>query len=97
MEIQIQKLKKHGVEISVYDPDINLSTMIGSNLNYLKMQIPNIAEIICDDINQLTKRVSVIVITQDRSEFTLINSALIKEKIVIDLVKNKNWTDSATL
>lgn len=85
----IQKLKRHCTNISFYDPDINIKTMLGSNLEYLNSQIPDVSDIICDDIDDLIQKSSLIVITQGRSEFLKIYSKISKEKIIIDLVKLK--------
>ena len=63
--------------------------MLGSNLEYLNSQIPDISCMTCDDIDDLIQKSSLIVITQARKEFLNIYTKLPKEKIIVDLVKLK--------
>lgn len=79
----VKKLAKYNIPISIYDPDINIDNMLGSNLDYLKAQIPNISSIICKDIDEILAESSTIVITQNRNEFAKISTP----KIIINLVK----------
>tara|TARA_B100000686_G_C16802020_1_gene986775 strand:+ start:2021 stop:3307 length:1287 start_codon:yes stop_codon:yes gene_type:complete len=88
----IQKLKPYCHNISVFDPDIQIKNMLGSNLEYLSHQIPNISNMICHSINDLTEKSSLIVITQERHEFSnlekqLLNPEILEDKIIINLVK----------
>ena len=85
----IQKLKLSCKNISFYDPDINIKTMLGSNLEYLNRQIPDISSMNCDDIDDLIQKSSLIVITQSRVKFSEIYPKIPKEKIIVDLVKLK--------
>ena len=85
----IQKLKPNCKNISFYDPDINIKTMLGSNLEYLNSQIPDISFMTCDNIDDLIHKSSLIVITQIREEFSKIYAKIPKKKIIVDLVKLK--------
>ena len=85
----IQKLTPHCSNIYFYDPDININTMLGSNLEYLKSKIPNVANMVCDNLDDLIKKSSLMVITQLRVEFSKLYIKAPKEKIIVDLVKLK--------
>ena len=79
----------HCKNIYFYDPDININTMLGSNLEYLNNQIPNVSHMICNEIEDLIQKSSLIVITQIRVEFAKIHAKTTKEQIIVDLVKLK--------
>ena len=85
----IQKLMDHCKNIYFYDPDININTMLGSNLEYLNSQIPDVSHMICNEIEDLVQKSSLIVITQMRVEFAKIHAKSTKEKIIVNLVDLK--------
>tara|TARA_B100000029_G_scaffold326925_1_gene319327 strand:- start:3380 stop:4639 length:1260 start_codon:yes stop_codon:yes gene_type:complete len=85
----IQKLTPYCSNIYYYDPDININTMLGSNLEYLKSKIPNISNMVCDNLDDLIKKSSLMVITQTRTEFSKLYLKAAKEKIIVDLVNLK--------
>ena len=63
--------------------------MLGSNLEYLKSKIPNVADMACDNLDDLIKKSSLMVITQTRTEFSKLYLKAAKEKIIVDLVNLK--------
>jgi GDP-mannose 6-dehydrogenase len=82
----IRQLWQDGLEISVYDPDVNLEVLLGSNLEYLQRQLPQIDRILRTDINSVLDECQTLVITQKRPEFTAIQG-LKRDVAVLDLVR----------
>ena len=85
----IKKLMPSCSNIHFYDPDINIDTMLGSNLEYLNSQIPDVSNMVCNNIEDLIQKSSLIVITQHRVEFSRIHTQATKRKTIINLVKLK--------
>jgi GDP-mannose 6-dehydrogenase len=65
----IQALWRDGVDITVYDPDIQLDEMIGSNREYTERQLPQIKKILKHSAEEALRHAQAIVITQKRPEF----------------------------
>ncbi|AFY86265.1 MAG: GDP-mannose 6-dehydrogenase [Chroococcidiopsis cubana SAG 39.79] len=85
----IRQLWQDGLEISVYDPDVNLEVLLGSNLEYLQRQLPQIDRILRTDIDSVLNECQTLVITQKRPEFTNIQG-LKSHVAVLDLVRLSN-------
>jgi GDP-mannose 6-dehydrogenase len=83
----IRELWQDGLEISVYDPDVNPEILLGSNLEYLKRQLPQIGQILRTDINDVLNHCQTLVVSQKRPEFTTALQELNKEVAVLDLVR----------
>jgi len=83
----IRQLWQDGLEISVYDPDVNLEVLLGSNLEYLRRQLPQINQILRTDINNVLNECQTLVISQKRPEFTAALVDLNTDIAVLDLVR----------
>jgi GDP-mannose 6-dehydrogenase len=83
----IRQLWQDGLEITVYDPDVNPEVILGSNLEYLRRQLPQINQIMRNDIQDVLNESQTLVISQKRPEFTSILQGLNSDVAVIDLVR----------
>jgi GDP-mannose 6-dehydrogenase len=83
----IRQLWQDGLEVSVYDPDVNLEVLLGSNLEYLRRQLPQITQILRTDINDVLNECQTLVISQKRPEFTAALVGLNSDVAVLDLVR----------
>jgi len=86
----IRQLWQDGLEISVYDPDVNLEVLLGSNLEYLKRQLPQIDRILRTNINDVLNECQTLVISQKRPEFMAVLQELKSDTTVLDLVRLSN-------
>jgi len=59
----IQQLWRDGLDICVYDPDVQLSEIIGSNRDYLERQLPQIEKICCRTLEEATSDSDAVIIT----------------------------------
>ena len=83
----IRKLWQDGLNIRVYDPDVQLVTIMGSNLEYLERQLPQIKKICSSSLAEALQNTEAVVLAQERPEF---QTALKKLPIgveIIDLVR----------
>lgn len=83
----IRALWQEGVNVLVYDPDIELDNMLGSNLIYLERQLPQIEQILCSSLEDVLKTCQTLVVTQKRSEFVKALESVQDSVEVLDLVR----------
>jgi GDP-mannose 6-dehydrogenase len=82
----IQSLWQDGLVISVYDPDVNLDQMLGSNQEYLERHLPQIRSIIKQSISEAMAKADLIVLFQNRGEFLDAINRLDTQVCLLDLV-----------
>lgn len=82
----IRMLWQDGLDVLVHDPDVQPEQMLGSNLEYLERQLPQIHRILRADVNEVLEKSQVIIVGQKRPEFTSLLSQLDGKLIVLDLV-----------
>jgi GDP-mannose 6-dehydrogenase len=64
-----EKLIGKGYSISIFDENVNLSNITGTNKNYIDQHIPHLTHIITDDLNKVITFSEVLVITQRNERF----------------------------
>ena len=75
-----------GYEIKIFDDNVNLSKITGTNKEYLDKHIPHLTELIEPDLNRVFENSDILVITQNDKRFFNLTSRF-KDKIIIDLVR----------
>lgn len=83
----IRDLWQDGVDVIVHDPDVIPQEMLGSNLDYLERQLPQIGKILCSDLQELINQSEVIVVSQKRPEYLDILKQVCHPLVVLDLVR----------
>jgi GDP-mannose 6-dehydrogenase len=83
----IRDLWQDGIDVMVHDPDVQPEQMLGSNLEYLERQLPQIHRILRADLGELLDRSELIVVAQNRPEFTAVLNDLNRRITVLDLVR----------
>lgn len=81
----VRGLWEDGFDVVVYDPDIRLDDMLGSNREYLERQLPQIGEITKSSLADTLEGADVVVVSQRRREFSEAVNHLDGVKVV-DLV-----------
>jgi len=75
-----------GISINIYDKNVNLSRLTGTNKQYIDQHIAHLSELISDDLDGVVERSELIVIAHKEPEFECINTRY-PDKTFIDLVK----------
>ncbi|MFS4493387.1 nucleotide sugar dehydrogenase [Maribacter sp. 2308TA10-17] len=83
-----ENLLGKGYSISIYDKNVNVSKLSGTNKVYIDKHIPHLSELITDDLEEVVENSDTIIISHDEPEFKDINIKYPK-KHFIDLVKIK--------
>lgn len=83
----IHRLWRDGMDISVYDPDICLDEMLGSNREYAERQLPYIHRILRQSLPEALDGCEAVIVSQKRPEFIAAVQALPSHVAVLDLVR----------
>jgi GDP-mannose 6-dehydrogenase len=82
----IRDLWQGGLDVLVHDPDVNPEEMLGSNLEYLERQLPQIHRILRSDLREVLENSQLVIVSQKRPEFTSKLNELNRQVIILDLV-----------
>jgi GDP-mannose 6-dehydrogenase len=75
-----------GYELSVFDPNVRLASLMGANREYILNHIPHIGRLMVDRPEQLLEHADVVVVASADREFSRLLESLPAGKSVIDLV-----------
>ena len=75
-----------GYELSVYDRNVRLASLVGANREYILNHIPHIGRLMVDRPEQLIEQSEVVVVASADGEFAPLLEKLPQGKSVIDLV-----------
>src|ERR1041385_264557 len=90
----IETLLGKGLELVIYDRDVSLARLFGSNKAYIEEEIPHIAKLMRGSIDEVLDGANTIVIGNRSEEFRQIESRLRPDHKVIDLVRLFDRTSS---
>jgi GDP-mannose 6-dehydrogenase len=83
----IELLIGKGYQVQVYDKNVSLARLHGANRAYIEHEIPHIATLMCDSMEQVLAESQVIVIGNKAPEFASALQQVRRDQIVIDLVR----------
>lgn len=78
-----------GIAVRIYDKNVNLSKLTGTNKDYIDQHIAHLSELISDDLAGVVEHAELVVIAHREPEFECINTRY-PDKTFIDLVKIKD-------
>jgi GDP-mannose 6-dehydrogenase len=81
----IKRLLGEGCQIRVWDEDVSLGRLVGSNQQYIAEVIPHIASLLESDLKRLFENAEVVVIATRSLQKERIAAYLRRDQIVIDL------------
>lgn len=82
----IENLLGKGCDISIYDKNINLTMLTGTNKDYIDARIPHLSRLLVSELDELIEECDVLIVNTNETEFI---EKLIpqNEKIIIDFVR----------
>src|SRR5712691_720824 len=86
---QVQLVKRligEGREIKIWDDNVALGRLIGSNREYIEQVIPHIGTLLSSDLEQVLEKAEVVVIGTRGIDRDALRASLKPQQIVIDLV-----------
>jgi GDP-mannose 6-dehydrogenase len=81
----IESMLGKGFSISIYDKNVSISDLTGTNKEYINEHIPHLTKLMLDDIQQLISDSDVIIVSTKEKEFIHVLQT-INEKQIVDLV-----------
>jgi len=85
----VEGLIGKGINVSIYDKNVKVSELTGTNKDYIDSKIPHIQEFVTDNIDKVCSESEVIVITNKEKEFEEILKKY-PRKMILDLVRLSN-------
>lgn len=82
----IETLVGRGYDVSIYDGMVDPSRLVGANKAFLERELPHIASLMRNSIDEVMKHSNVLVVTNESAEFRAISKLAAKDQVVIDLV-----------
>ena len=87
MVILAESLLGKGCTIKIYDRNVSIAKLVGSNKAYIEEQIPHLSSLLCDTVEEVIDASDVIVVGNKAPEFTEALERCREDQIVIDLVR----------
>ncbi|WP_308990363.1 nucleotide sugar dehydrogenase [Mariniflexile litorale] len=82
----IESLIGQGKDISIYDKNINLTILTGTNKDYIEARIPHLSKLLVSDLDTIISENEVLIVCTKEYEFTE-KLSVIEDKIIIDFVR----------
>ena len=76
-----------GFDLRIYDPQVFLGNLFGTNKEFIERIIPHLAELLTPDLEGLLAHAEVIVIGSKIQDFSSLRDSLRNDQIIIDLVR----------
>lgn len=86
----VESLLGKGFELRIYDKNVKISELTGTNKDFIMAKIPHLQHFVTDDLDSVCHESDVLVVTNKEKEFA---ELLVKypNKIVVDIVRQ--WRD----
>lgn len=84
-----EKLLGKGKSIRIYDENVNISKLTGTNKQYIDYHIPHLSDLISDNLDEVVEQSELVVIAHKEEAFNCINTRY-PDKTFVDLVKIKD-------
>lgn len=82
----IERLIGKGIDVRIYDRDVNVAKLVGANREYIFNAIPHIARIMADSKSAILRDSELVIIGNGAAEFAGILDELAPEQRLLDLV-----------
>lgn len=75
-----------GYEIHIYDKNVRISQLTGTNADFIAAKLPHLHEIITDDLDTVCSECDVLIVTNKEKEFADVPEKY-PHKVIVDLVR----------
>ncbi len=84
----VERMIGKGYQVAVYDKNVSLANLQGANRAYIEQEIPHIASLMCNSIEDVLAVSDVIIVGYRTAEFQQALPKAKPEQIIIDLERN---------
>lgn len=88
----VEQLLGKGFEIRIYDKNVKVSELTGTNKDFIMAKIPHLQHFVTDDLDTVCRNSDVLVVTNKEKEFADVLKKY-PHKIIIDLVRQWKEVD----
>lgn len=81
----VKSLLGEGREVKIYDPQVQLSTLVGSNREFVEQTIPHIGALLQRSLTDALENADVILLSREQVEFSELPNYVTSNQIVIHL------------
>jgi GDP-mannose 6-dehydrogenase len=92
-----ERLIGTGYRLTIVDPDVSLSSVMGKNREYMERVLPHIEELLTTDLDAAVSDAEVIIVGKRISSLPDVNRSLRAEQTVIDLGRHGNFSPAQQL
>jgi GDP-mannose 6-dehydrogenase len=85
--ILAEALLGKGRRLRIFDRNVSLARLVGSNKEYIENQIPHLSSLLCDTIEEVIDQSEVVVVGTQSPEFSEAIERCRPDQIVVDLVR----------
>ena len=75
-----------GYDVAIYDPNVSLSKLVGSNLAYVERELPHLSRLLKRTLQEIMDHAEVLVITSSNEEFATVLDRVRPDQLVLDFV-----------
>lgn len=83
----VETLLGRGYDLRIFDANVSMSRLVGSNKAYIEQQLPHVGQLLCESLDEVIDKSQTIVIGNNDSRFSAALSGIPADKTVIDLVR----------
>jgi GDP-mannose 6-dehydrogenase len=83
----IERLIGKGYQVQLYDRNVSLANLHGANRTYIEKEIPHIAQLMADSIDDVIAGSDVILIGNNSPEFANVRERVNGHHVIVDLVR----------
>jgi GDP-mannose 6-dehydrogenase len=83
----IETLLGKGYQVKLYDRNVSLARLQGANRAYIEQQVPHIATLMCDSMEEVLSESEVIIIGNRAPEFCRVLQQARHDQVVVDFVR----------
>jgi GDP-mannose 6-dehydrogenase len=87
MVVLAEQLLGKGLSLWIYDKNVSLAKLVGSNKHYIDQQIPHLSSLLCANVDEVIEQAEVIVVGTPSPEFVDALVRTRRDQIVLDLVR----------
>src|SRR3989475_1925930 len=85
--ILAEQLLGKGLSLCIYDKNVSLAKLVGSNKEYIEKQIPHLSSLLCNAVDEVIEKSEVIVVGNQSPEFADALKKCRADQIILDLVR----------
>src|SRR6185503_17659133 len=83
----VERLIGKGRDVRVYDPRISMAQLVGANKRFIETEIPHIASLLCETLDDLVRHAEVLVFSAPGADADRALQLATSEQMLLDLTR----------